>query len=242
MGTLGSTPTVALIGTNQYVVWEGTEGHLWLAYWTGSWHGPYNLGMGQLGSRPSISVNQSNSLTVGWKGNDGNLWYAVSPQNPSASGWSGPYSLGLGPLGSSPSVTGAAGGQYLNAAWTGTAPQNDMWWHQGNGTFMNMGMGPLDSPPSVVELPLENWQGVWAGTDGNLWQAQWHYTINGGTSLLDWGRLGYGPLGGAPSIGFDTNTFFVVWQGTDNGLWEETCNLAFSGCGTLTEVPGMGPL
>jgi hypothetical protein len=243
MGTLGSPPTVAVIGPNVYVVWEGTDGHLWLGYWSNGWHGPYNLGMGKLGSRPAISADQQNVLTVVWKGNDGNLWYAYSPQNPGASGWSGPHNLGHGTLGSSPSVTGSVGGQYLDAGWVGSGSSKDLWWRQGNGIFKDLGLGPLNSPPSLVYYATDRWQGFWAGTDGALWTAQWSYSVTGGTGVDATGRLGLGPLGSAPSAAFplNGNTIYVVWQGTDNNLWETTCN-ASSCWGGPHQVPGMGPL
>jgi hypothetical protein len=66
MGILGSPPSVAVSSTQttnnglpyQYVVWEGTDRNLWLAYWDGSWHGPAKIGFGPLGSQPSVSVNR----------------------------------------------------------------------------------------------------------------------------------------------------------------------------------------
>ncbi|MBO0884763.1 MAG: hypothetical protein J2P17_31415 [Mycobacterium sp.] len=242
MGTLGSVPTVAVIGGNPYVVWKGTDGHLWLGYWNSGWHGPYNLGMGTLGTRPSIMADQQGELAVVWRGTDNNLWEAYSTQSPpSGSGWSGPHNLGDGPLGSSPSATGSVAGQYVDAGWTGTAPQRDLWWHQGNGIFKSLGMGPLNSPPSIVDVGMDTYVGFWGGTDYNLWYGQWQYNINTGTSVKAWGKIGLGPLGGAPSAAFDGHAYYVVWKGTNAGLWEGTCNLN-GACWSLNQVPGMGPL
>src|SRR5690242_18862623 len=87
----GVAQTTAIVGNNPYVVWQGTDNALWMTYFDGTrWIGACKLGMGPLGSRPSISRDESNVLTVGWKGTDGGLWYAYSPPNPGCGGWSGP--------------------------------------------------------------------------------------------------------------------------------------------------------
>jgi hypothetical protein len=62
-------------------------------------------------------------------------------------------------------------------------------------------------------------------------------------------RLGYGPLGSAPSAAFDGNDtvsgniWDVVWKGQNNGLWE--LKITFEGTYfnlSFGQVPGMGPL
>lgn len=245
-GVLGSEPSVALPFAgdasnpdNTYVVWRGTDSHLWLMYYDSGWHGPCDLGMGPIPGRPSImstAVTGGTVFTVAWKGADGNLWYADSPAaaNPGCSGWAGPYSLGDGTLGSVPSITGPVGGQYLDAAWTGSAGGPRLWWREGGNGLHDLGMGPLNSPPSVIQAtylgspPPENYQAFWAGTDGALWDGIWSYDPNGGISVATGspGRLGFGPLGSAPSAAYDSDvTIHVVWQGTNYGLWEATANL-----------------
>jgi hypothetical protein len=243
-GTMGSEPDVAVVGANPYIVWQGTDGHLWLTYWnSGQWRGACNLGMGQLGSRPSISVSDSGTLTVGWKGTNGYLWYAYSTTNPSCSGWSGPHSLNTGVMGSSPAVTGHAGGQYLDAAWSGAGSSSDMWWRQGNGILKDLGLSGINSPPSLVSLTNSTWDGFWAGRDGHLWSAAWRYTVTGGTNVVDQAfQIGAaGTIGSAPSAAFDSRTYYVVWKGTDAHLWWGTCDLVGT-CWSVSMVPGMGTL
>jgi hypothetical protein len=253
-GTLGSTPTVAVSNTryaysgshiyyDQYVVWKGTDNRLWFLYWNGKWNGPYSLGMGPLGSRPSISTDDAGVLTAVWRGTDNALWYAYSTTNPSASGWSGPHRAGDGPLGSMPSATGPVGGGYVDAGWTGTGPGFDLWYHAEDGTLHNVGMGPLDSPPSLVSVPGGSYRvGFWAGTDSALWSGEWRYIATTHTlSTSGPGRIGLGPLGSAPMAAFEYNTYYVVWQGTDRNLWEGTCNVVGT-CWALNKVAGMGPL
>ena len=41
VGTLGSSPTVALTASGQQIVfWTGTDGHLWEVWFNGTWNGP----------------------------------------------------------------------------------------------------------------------------------------------------------------------------------------------------------
>jgi hypothetical protein len=262
MGTLGSTPSVAVIGINgtvPYVTWTGEDGKLWLAYdSSGGWVGPCDLGMGPLplGQRPSIMSDQSGVLTIGWQGGNNALWYAYSTPNPTCSGWSGPHSLGDGPLGSVPSLYGPAGGQYLSAAWTGNGAQ-DLWYTTAGGLY-NLDCGPLGSPPALSGYFYPgHYMAFWAGQNQQLWFTEIDnngmYPVStcspgtvGGTGPTS---LKVGPLETAPSVGWNGNdtpsgqTWFVVWQGADNGLWELT--LTYEGTywdASVREVPGMGPL
>jgi hypothetical protein len=267
MGTLGSTPTVAVIGldgTVPYVTWAGENGSLYLAYEPsgGKWVGPCNLGMGPLpvGGRPSIMSDQSGGLTIGWQGGNNALWYAYSTvdNDPTCSNWSGPHSLGDGPLGSVPSLFGPAGGQYLSAVWTGTGAQ-DLWYTTGGGLY-NLYCGPLGSAPAITSFPYPSHYDVfWAGQNQQLWYTQIDNsglypvstcspgTISSGNPGPS--SLTVGPLETAPSVAFNGNdtvsgqTWYIVWMGADNGLWELT--LVYEGTyfdATLKEVPGMGPL
>jgi hypothetical protein len=253
MRRLGSEPTVAVIGVNgvhPYVVWRGTDGALWFGYDTNGWHGPCRLGMGPIpaGSRPSIMSDQSGVLTVAWKGANNALWYAYSTQNPSCRGWSGPHSAGDGPLGSVPSAYGPAGGKYLTATWAGTSPKQSLWYHVA-GSLYDMGDGPLGSPPSLTGYPYpSHFMAFWAGQDRALWYAEIS-TVLASPSDSPAIRLGYGPLGSAPSAAWNGNdtvsgqSWYIVWKGTNNGLWELKITFEVTSFRLqFGQVRGMGPL
>jgi hypothetical protein len=248
MGALGSAPAVAVNQGIQYVVWQGENAHLWLGYWNGSsWVGPCSLPEGVIGSAPDISLSSGGELDVVWEGTNGALWYAYSSNSPSCSGWSGAISLGDGTLGSAPSVSMYTGS--LDAIWTGTSPQNDMYYLAGppNNSLYNVGDGPLGSQPSLVDEPDNIKYGFWAGQDGGLWTGGFKYqtgtfTNEGHAELTQTDGASLGPLGSAPSAAFGAGGYYVVWQGENNGLWEATCNPLGNNCWTLTQIPGMGPL
>jgi len=88
---------------NQYVVWRGATGsnNLWYAYYnayTKTWNGPIDLGMGTLGSEPTIAVsdqvfagpggNEFNAQYVYWRGTDGYLYMAYWQGS-----WHGPVKI-----------------------------------------------------------------------------------------------------------------------------------------------------
>jgi len=248
-GTMASEPTTATVGNNPYVVWQGTDNALWMTYFDGTrWIGACKLGMGPLGSRPSISRDESNVLTVGWKGTDGGLWYAYSPPNPGCGGWSGPHKVAnTGTLGSSPGIAGRAGGRYLDAAWSGAGSSRDLWWHEGNGIFKDLGVHPIDSPPAVYQTVNVGFEEFWTAlfvSGGHLWYARIHYGGPGHTTTADTvGELTNGGTpGSAPGYAFNPvgQTHYVVWKGTDNELWMATASFLTSW--NVFKIPGMGPL
>lgn len=120
--------------------------------------------------------------------------------------------------------------------WKGT--DNNLWeafWANNtwNGPY-KIGMGPLNSPPSVTVLANGNEDVFWKGTDNNLWEAVWKGSA--------WSRpvsVGIGPLSSQPSATSWGNEVDVFWRGTDNNLWEAVSdNGTWSGPYEL----GMGPL
>src|SRR5271170_4941338 len=99
---------------NQYVFWRGATGsnNLWEGWYnayTGQWNGPTDLGMGTLGSEPTVATSDQvfagpggkefNAQYVFWRGTDGALWMAYWEGS-----WHGPISLGE-ELCSQPSAT-----------------------------------------------------------------------------------------------------------------------------------------
>jgi hypothetical protein len=57
--------------------------------------GPYNHGMGPLGSEPAAGIDGTGSTSAFWKGRDGNLWEAFW----NGSAWVGPGRVAVGALG-----------------------------------------------------------------------------------------------------------------------------------------------
>jgi hypothetical protein len=105
------------------IYWVGTDGHLWQQAWAGKWSGPEDLGMGSLGSAPSVAVWPSGTRAtpgqqdVFWKGSgDSRLWEAVMNTN-----WQGPQSVpGVTNVASAPAaVVNAASGRE-DVYWIGT--------------------------------------------------------------------------------------------------------------------------
>jgi hypothetical protein len=58
MGPLESQPSVgSTSGGEQFVFWQGTDNNLWEAYFNdGKWIGSEKVGMGPLGSAPTVAV------------------------------------------------------------------------------------------------------------------------------------------------------------------------------------------
>jgi hypothetical protein len=233
-GTQAAGPSVAVWPNNgqQDVFWKGTDGNLWEAVWNNGWRGPFDDGMGPLGSEPSAVVNPARCEDdVFWKGTDGNLWEAYWS---CGSGWHGPLKVGMGPLGSQPTVGVWASGQQ-DVFWKGT--DGNLWeayWNNGWHGPYNQGMGPLGSAPSAVVNNAFGQDDVfWDGTDGNLWEGYWAGSWHGPS------KVGMGPLGSQPSVGVWANgQQDVFWRGTDGNLWEAYWNNGWHG----PYSHGMGPL
>lgn len=88
---------------NQYVFWRGATGkhNLWEGYYnvyTHKWNGPINLGMGTLGSEPTVAVSRQvfagpgghpfNAQYVYWRGTNGYLYMAYWQRS-----WHGPIRI-----------------------------------------------------------------------------------------------------------------------------------------------------
>jgi hypothetical protein len=207
-----SAPSVAVdAANNEYVFWEGANGALMEAWWTGTWNGPANLGSysGHMGSAPSAGVSSSQQ-NVWWQGTDGNLYEAF--YNDSTGQWTGPMSLGLGHLDSQPGATDAGGVQFV--FWDRGGDLIEAW-YSGAWQTSDLGAGPIASAPSVAVDPTTAAQ--WVFFDGQ-----------GGGGVFDdvysgsWqpGYVGGGASPSSPSAtspGGEVDAFF---QGTDGYLYE----------------------
>jgi hypothetical protein len=218
----------------RYAFWKGTDGNLQQAIWNGSaWTGPYDIGMGPLGSEPTSGIDGNGSTSALWRGADGNLWEA----HWAGTAWAGPVNLKMGRLGSAPSVAVTAGGiRYV--FWQGT--DGNVWEAIGTGSDWggpyDIGMGPIGSAPAAGVDSHGNTYVFWRGQDGNLWTGYWTGSGWSGARLV-----GMGPLGSQPSVAVTASaTQYVFWKGPDGGLWE-----AIGGAGQPWTGPynqGMGVL
>jgi hypothetical protein len=115
-----------------------------------------------------------------------------------------------------------------------------------------LGFGPLGSIPTAV---VRGYSGTstdkevdvfWAGADGNLWMAAGTgFTGNSVPATWTLSKLGFGPLGSAPSADTlavccaspQSTQVNVFWEGTDRNLWEAT---EAAGASTFTGPIGIG--
>jgi hypothetical protein len=201
---------------NQYVVWRGATGsnNLWYAYYnayTKTWNGPIDLGMGTLGSEPTIAVSDQvfagpggkefNAQYVYWRGTDGYLYMAYWQGS-----WHGPVRINV-PLCSQPSATAllAPTGLKIYVYWKG-----------------------LGNTASACQ----------ASSGAELWYA-FSLTANP-TAASNYSGPNYdsyaGLVGSSPSVtstgeecsvGGTTcdDLAIIAWQGQDGGLWSEQFNV-----------------
>jgi hypothetical protein len=257
MGKLGSEPSVAVSDSGgylsngnrmgaQYVYWKGNNGHLWYAYWAGSWNGAFDTGIGNIASQPSAVFNDVGGVpqvTVFWESTtDSSLSY-VRIANPASANptYYGPHPAtfngqGFGTLGSSPGAsnstpTSIGGDGYGVVAWKGSTNQN-LWevsysinWQDGALSFDSLPFkasqwGNLNSGPSVTAVyttSQNTWYYVWEDSSQNLYFA---------IASEPAGKLDSG-LGSAPSIAWSAATFsdvYVFWKGQDGYLKEAFFN------------------
>jgi Lysozyme like domain len=232
----GSTDGPAMAAA--YAFWSGTGSSADLEEAQGaavsSLSGPFNRGMGPLGSAPAVGVDGNGHTYVYWKGTDGDLWEGYW----NGSDWVGPFNRGMGTLGSQPSVAVTQSGTAF-VFWKGT--NGDLYEAQGpadgalSGPF-DRGMGPLGSAPAAGVDGNGHTYVYWEGSDGDLWEGYW----NGSGWVGPFDR-GMGPLGSQPSVAMTPSaTAYVFWKGTNGDLYQAQgpADGALSGPTSL----GMGPL
>jgi hypothetical protein len=230
-------PTVALTGSaTAFVFWDSTTRNLYQAQGGANapLQGPYNRGMGPLGSPPAAALDGSAATYVYWKGTDRNLWEAYW----NGTQWTGPYNRGMGPLGSPPTVAIRPSG-WAYVFWEGTDANLYEARGYANGPLegpIPRGGGPLGSAPTAGVDSNGSPYVYWKGTDNGLWETYW----NGAQWVGPYGR-GMGPLSSAPSVAVTSNgNAYVFWQSTDGNLFQASG----AGNGPLGGPVnlGMGPL
>lgn len=232
---------------DQYVFWRGTDNALWEAFYnayTGAWNGPIRIGMGPLGSEPSVTVSyfQSyagpgghlfNAQFVYWKGSNANtIWMAYWE-----GGWHGPIEI---------------------------APGNS------NGGIQGY---PCSQPTAdaleSLKQPLMNvyWQGLADSSSGSCFSSALMEGDNGSVnpiSATDYfgpidnsaqsGNIGSSPSAAAEFTGTSVGTTclcaeLIAWRGQDGRLWSianDYANQSFSNAkvdsaaATLGSPPSVG--
>ena len=171
----------------QDVFWKGQDSNLWETFWAGNrWNGPFNIGMGPLGSSPAVAVRPWDEQDVFWKGQDSNLWETFWAGNR----WNGPFNIGMGPLGSAPTVAVRPSGEQ-DVFWDGT--DGNLWEAMWAGASWvgptSRGMGILGSAPSTTAWGTEV-DVFWGGGDANVWEG-----FNSGSAWHGPYKIGMGPIG-----------------------------------------------
>jgi hypothetical protein len=70
---------VAFSGSTQLIFWQGTGGHLFEAWWNGSWNGPVDWTSAKgwapsLTSAPSVAIQSNATQLIFWQGTGSHLF------------------------------------------------------------------------------------------------------------------------------------------------------------------------
>jgi hypothetical protein len=249
-GLLAGAPSVAVTpdGSAQLVFWQGINGHLWEAWYTGAWNGPIDLtaswGGSTVGSAPSVWVSpDSTQQTVFWRGADGHLeeaWYAGSWNGPVdwTSRWGSPL------LASAPSAVITPGGAQQLVFWQDTAGHLQEAWYAGSWNGPSdwstgwSGAALLVSSPAAVVTAGGSQLVFWQGANGHLWEAWWG---GGRTAPIDWAAAGNvaAPVASSPSVALQGGEQLVFWRSPNGHLAETWWGGPWS---APVDVSGIGPL
>jgi len=201
------------LSTPAFAFWKGTNGDLYEGQGPadGSLNGPFDRGMGPLGSEPSAGVDDSGATYVYWKGTNDQLMEAYWDGN----SWVGPFNRGMGPLASAPTVAINGAGKAF-VFWKGS--NGDLIEAQGpatgdlNGPY-DRGMGPLGSAPSAGIDASGATYVYWKGTTGDLFEGYWD-----GNSWVGPYNRGMSVLGSAPSAAITSDgRALVFWKSSTTG-------------------------
>lgn len=233
---LASGPSVAMLGQQQMVFWEGAAGHLFEAWYANGWHGPVDWTVSAFGGRatmasaPVARLAPDGTQIVFWEGAGGHLveaWF-------SGGHWNGPVDYtasvfgGAAPLASAPSLALIGDGTQV-VFWQG--PAN----HLFEAWYANGWHGPVDwTNAALAGALLASAPSVTVGTDGSTQSVFWE----GGGGQLDeawnsgghwsgpanWTAQAFGgvaPLVSAPASAVSSgNVQVVFWADAAQRLWE----------------------
>jgi hypothetical protein len=201
---------------NQYVFWRGATGHqnLYETYYnvyTKTWSNAMDLGMGPLGSEPTVvSTDQVfagpggkefNAQYVYWEGQDGGIFMAYWE-----GGWHGPTELSNVSVCSQP----GAAAVYPNKLeilifWQGTGGYCGQDNGQGSGLYYTYSTSA--NPTSAAGYSAQSYQDSSAGLIGSAPSATTVIGSEGQTELAD--------------------SAMVTWKGNDSALWTQTYDSLF---------------
>ncbi len=150
LGPLGSSPGVAVAPDgDQYVFWRGAGAgaDLQEAYWSGSWHGPVDLGDGPLASPPAAAAGRSGKIYVFWENASGDLEETSGRQvRRDAASAVRVNGRVIGPLGSAPAAAAGPATGYQYVFWKGSGASASLWEALWTGSWhgpADLGLGPL---------------------------------------------------------------------------------------------------
>lgn len=259
---MGSEPTVAVSyikstggsnpGAYVFVFWKGAGSahNLHEEYYNGSWHGPFDIGMGNLGASavaPSATgIAGGTQVLVAWAGSsDTHIYYTVTASPTNVSSWTGPIKSiynNVSISGWEPTVNDTGGGA-VQVFWPDAGLQN-LW----GGHLLpsdpptNYHDGPLGTSPTSAgfadTISLTRYAEVyWEGIGGGLWGMEYGpFTGNTGAQEYYSGQLGSAPSVTLPQSSTGPNDTRWYWIcPNDHNL----CQLDTSG--KLTDL-GFGPI
>jgi hypothetical protein len=196
---------------NQYVFWRGATGKHnlyegWYDAYTGKWSGPIDLGMGTLGSEPTVAVSDQvfagpggdefNAQYVYWEGTNGYLWMAYWEGS-----WHGPISIDT-TMCSQPGATAlaAASGLKVVVFFQGV---DDCGTDNSSGEGLWYVYSLTDNPTAASDYTGPNYD-TYAGLVGSSPSVTNTYSeCNvGSMSVCD-------------------DLAVIAWKGQDDGLWTE---------------------
>ena len=209
-GTVASAPGVVVTsgGAQQLAFWEGTNGHLWEAWYTmatGQWQ-VQDLSAAQFPSAASVSSLPEVILTPGdggqqlvfYEGAGGGLWeawYTVVTRQWQAQDLSTAQLGGFGSVASAPVVTVTPGGAQQVVFWgTSSGHLGEAWYTVATGAWASQDLSAtqglpsgaaMTGAPTLMVFPNGNQDVFWEGSANSLWEMYYQ----GGWSYLDWSAL-----------------------------------------------------
>jgi hypothetical protein len=228
---LASAPAAADTTGQQLVFWQGTNGHLWEAWYSNGWNGPSDLtatwgNSGAPSSSPSVAVDSSGTQLVYWRGPGSHLWEAWFTGR-----WNGPSDISAAKswptstnLNGPPAVSTPTGQQTVY--WYGTNGHiweafyaSGVWYPPGDLTASAWRYGGIPaSDPSAAVTPDGTQLVFWQGPSSHVWEAWYTGVWNGPADISAAWSSGKTVLG-APSVMTGGGQQILFYRGPDYHVW-----------------------